>query len=37
MTLPAESRQRILGTFSRIVAQQIAVPPAIQEATHERH
>ena len=37
LTLTAESRQRILGTLSRIVAQQLAVPPAIQEATHERY
>jgi hypothetical protein len=37
LTLTAESRQRILGTLSRIVAQQLAVPPAIQEATRERH
>jgi hypothetical protein len=36
LTLTAESRQRILGTLSRIVAQQLAVPPAIQEATRER-
>jgi len=37
VTLTAESRQRILGTLSRIVAQQVAVPPAIREATRERH
>ena len=36
-TLTVESRERILGTLSRIVAQQLALPPAIQEATHERH
>jgi hypothetical protein len=37
LTLTVESRERILGTLSRIVAQQLALPPAIQEATHERH
>ena len=37
LTLTAESRQRILDTLSRIVAQQLAVPPAIQEATRERY
>jgi hypothetical protein len=35
LTLPVESRGRILGTLSRIVVQQLAAPPAIQEATHE--
>jgi hypothetical protein len=37
LTLTVESRERILGTLSRIMAQQLALPPAIQEATHERH
>ena len=37
LTLTVESRQRILGTLSRIVAQQLAAPPAIQEATNERN
>ena len=37
LTLTVESRERILGTLSRIVAQQLALPPALQEATHERH
>jgi hypothetical protein len=37
LTLTVESRERILGTLSRIVAQQLALPPAIQEATHDRH
>jgi hypothetical protein len=37
LTLSVESRQRILGTLSRIVAQQLAVPPAIQEASREHH
>jgi len=27
----------IMGTLSRIVAQQLAVPPAIREATNERN
>ena len=36
-TLTVESRERILGTLSRIVAQQLALPPALQEATNERH
>ena len=36
LTLTVESRARILGTLSRIVAQQLVGPPAIQEATHER-
>ena len=36
LTLTIESRERILGTLSRIVAQQLMGPPAIQEATHER-
>ena len=35
--LTIESRQRILGTLSRIVAQQLEVPPAIREATNERN
>ena len=37
LTLTVESRERILGTLSRIVAQQLAVPPAIREATNERN
>ena len=37
LTLTVESRERILGTLSRIVAQQLAAPPAIQEATMTRH
>ena len=37
LKLTDESRQRILGTLSRVVAQQLAAPPAIQEATNERH
>ena len=36
LTLNVESRERILGTLSRIVAQQLAAPPAFQEATNER-
>ena len=36
LTLTIESRERILGTLSRIVAQQLVGPPSIQEATHER-
>ena len=35
LTLNVESRERILGTLSRIVAQQLAAPPAFQEATSE--
>ena len=34
--LTIESRQRILGTLSRIVAQQLALPPVVQEASNER-
>jgi hypothetical protein len=37
LNLTVESRARILGTLSRIVAQQLAAPPVIQEAAHERH
>jgi len=37
LTLTVESRERILGTLSRIVAQQLAAPPAIREATNERN
>ena len=37
LSLTVESRERILGTLSRIVAQQLAAPPAIQEATNERN
>jgi hypothetical protein len=37
LALTLECRERILGTFSRIVAQQLAVPPAVQEATNERN
>jgi hypothetical protein len=36
LTLTIEARARILGTLSRIVAQQLVGPPAIQEANHER-
>ena len=32
----ADVDHRILGTLSRIAAQQLAGPPAIPEATHER-
>ena len=35
LSLTVESRERILGTLSRVVAQQLAAPPAIQEATNE--
>jgi hypothetical protein len=34
--LTIESRQRILGALSRIVAQQLALPPVVQEASNER-
>ena len=37
LSLTVESRERILGTLSRVVAQQFAAPPAIQEATNERN
>jgi hypothetical protein len=37
LNLSVESREQILGTLSRIVAQQLAVPPDIQEATNERY
>jgi len=37
LTLTVESRERILGTLSRIVAQHLAAPPAIREATNERN
>jgi hypothetical protein len=37
LNLTGESRERILGTLSRVVAQQLAAPPAIQEATNERN
>jgi hypothetical protein len=36
LTLTVEARERILGTLSRLVAQQLAAPPTIQEATNER-
>jgi hypothetical protein len=36
LALTVESRERILGTLSRIVAQQLVAPPAFQEATNER-
>jgi hypothetical protein len=36
LNLTVESRARILGALSRIVVQQLAAPPVIQEATHER-
>ena len=35
--LTIESRQRILGTLSRIVAQQLALPPVGQEASDEHN
>ena len=37
LSLTVESRERILGTLSRVVAQQLAAPPAIQEATNEHN
>jgi hypothetical protein len=37
LNLTVESRARILSTLSRIVAQQLATPPVVQEATHERN
>src|SRR5271166_4974477 len=37
LTLTVESRKRILGTLSRIVAQQLTAPPAIRESTNERN
>ena len=37
LSLTVEARERILGTLSRVVAQQLAAPPAIQEATNERN
>ena len=37
LTLTDESRERILGALSRVVAQQLESPPAIQEATNERN
>jgi hypothetical protein len=36
LTLTIESRERILGALSRIVAQQLAPPPG-QEASNERN
>jgi hypothetical protein len=36
LNLTVEARARILATLSRIVAQQLAAPPVIQEAAHER-
>ncbi len=35
--LTIESRQRILGTLSRIVAQQLALPAVGQEASNEHN
>jgi hypothetical protein len=35
--LTVESRERILGALSRIVAQQLDAPPAGLEATNERN
>jgi hypothetical protein len=37
LSLAVESRERILGALSRIVAQQLDVPPAGLEATNERN
>jgi hypothetical protein len=37
LTLTVGTRERILAALSRIVAQQLAVPPVIEEATDERH
>lgn len=36
LALTIETRARILGALSRIVARQLVGPPAIQEAGHER-
>jgi len=37
LRLTVESRERILGTLSRIVAQQLTAPPAIREASNEHN
>ena len=37
LSLTVESRERILGILSRLVAQQLAAPPDIQEAANERN
>jgi hypothetical protein len=36
LTLTAESRERILRALSRIVAQQLAPPPLVQEVSNDR-
>jgi len=36
LTLPLESRERILNALSLVVARQLAKPPDVQEVTHER-
>jgi hypothetical protein len=35
VTFPVELRERILGTLTRVVAQQLAKPPDGKEVTHE--
>jgi hypothetical protein len=37
LALTVESRERILGALSRIVAQQLAVPPSVEEASNEHN
>jgi hypothetical protein len=37
LALTVESRARILGALSRIVTQQLTVPPSVQEASNERN
>ena len=37
LKLTVEARARILGTLSRIVAQQLALPPVGQEASNEHN
>ena len=34
-TFPVEQRERILGAIIRVVAQQLAKPPEVEEVTHE--
>jgi hypothetical protein len=36
LALPTENREHILNALSRVVAEHLAVPPTLQEVTHEQ-
>jgi hypothetical protein len=36
LALPAENREHILNALSRVVAEQLTMPPVAREVTHEQ-